>query len=163
MSPLPGLSMAEAQLSEVSDLNELALSAQSGGAAPSETLLRFVRRIRQERRYDLLRKCLVLLRPDTPNETLREVVMLCLDADALDDLKALVASRPDAEIALTGAALLRLLDAWPTVTTAHAAPVLVAWPKEALAHAAGTSVFNVQEQVICRQKALIEKLLARSA
>jgi len=141
-------------------LKDLATEVRAGGSDASRAFIGLLRKVREMSRHDLTQACLLLWPREAPAEALREMILLHLDAGEVGALRQVLASCLDVEIVLSTRALLALLDAGMPEPRSGSLKI---WPEENLPYAAKTSIFHVQEAIIARQKALIEKLLSHAS
>ncbi len=142
------------------DLGHLAGIVRLGGQGAPDAFLKLVRRVRELGRFDLVHPCRLLWPAGASAEAVREMVLLYLDAGCGGAVRQLLVGHPDLELRLSAGILLALLDTQSVEVARDPSRI---WPDESLPYAAKTSIFHVQETIIARQRAMIDRLLSHAS
>lgn len=142
------------------DLGNLAGIVRLGGQGAPDAFLNLVRRVRELGRFDLVHPCRLLWPAGASAEAVREMVLLYLDAGCGGAVRQLLVDHPDLELRLSAGILLALLDTQSVEVARDPSRI---WPDESLPYAAKTSIFHVQETIIARQRAMIDRLLSHAS
>ncbi len=152
--------MLDPQVFDDPELRYLARAAQSGESTAPDAFLKLLRGVRALGRHDLAQPCRLIWPAGASGEALREMLLLYLDAGSIEQIRHLLADHSDLELRLPASVLVAILDALPE--SSQLGPLRI-WPEESLPYAAKTSIFHVQEAIIARQRAMIERLLSHAS